>query len=492
MTGREDDRRIREIVVAGSGLVGFCAAAMLKRKIPGATVTVVGAAPTDALSERLHATLPSIVGFNADLGIDEAQILLGTGAAFRLGSLFDGWADKHPSYVHAYGEVGRPMGVAQFHHHWVRMARTGEAAPFDSHSPAAMFGRGGRFVHPQGDENSPLSSFEYGLAIDPARYRDLMRAFSRHLGVVERLAGIADVRLGDDGFVEALLLDDGSEASGHLFVDCTGPAALVRSKLDDRFEDWSRWLPCDRVIFATGPGSADPPTLDIVAAHGAGWGWQSVSRAATSRGLVYASTYLPEAQAGAMLAGEAVAFRPGRRSQPWFRNCVAIGDAAVTIDPLEWTNLHLAHSAIDRLITKMPDRDWSPVELWDFNRECAAEAERARDFAVLHYAVADRTEPFWRAAAAMTPPDSLAHSLTLFRERGRLPLYEEETFTRHSWTSVLLGQGVMPRRLDTLIDLVPPEQSAEAMAQIREGIAQMVPSLPTQGAYLRQLSGAPV
>lgn len=483
--------RITEFVVAGSGLVGYSAAALLKRRIPGATVTIVGAAPMDALSERVHATLPSMPGFLADLGIEEPQVLMGTGAAFRLGSLFEGWSGSRPAYVHAYGEVGKAMGVTPFHHHWVRMAQKGNAAPFDSHSPAAMLGRGGRFVHPQGDENSPLSTYEYGLTIDPARHRELMRAFARHLGVVERPAGVAEVRLAGDGFVAAVVLDDGSEIGGHLFIDCTGPRALVRAKLDDRFEDWSRWLPCDRAVFATGPGTADPPTLDMVAAHGAGWGWESLSRAAKSWGLVYASAHLPADEAAGMLpGGETLSFRPGRRSQPWFRNCVAVGDAAVVMDPLEWTGLHLAHSALDRLISKMPDRDWSPVELWDYNRECAAEAERARDFALLHYVAADRKEPFWRDVAAIAPPDSLAHTLSLFRERGRLPLYEEETFNRHSWTSVLLGQGVLPRRVDPLIDLVPPEQSDRAMAQIREGLAAMIPNLPTQGAYLRQLSGA--
>ncbi|MEZ0242333.1 MAG: tryptophan 7-halogenase, partial [Sphingomonas sp.] len=171
-----EDRRITEIVVAGSGLVGFSAAAMLKRKIPGATVTVVGTAPADALSERIHATLPSVVGFHADLGLEEAQVLMGTGAAFRLGTLFEGWSDKRPGYVHAYGEVGRSLGVTPFHHHWVRMAQEsaarGKPAPFDSHSPAAMLGRGGRFVHPQGDPDSPLSTYEYGLTIDPARHRE--------------------------------------------------------------------------------------------------------------------------------------------------------------------------------------------------------------------------------------------------------------------------------------------------------------------------------
>ena len=83
-------------------------------------------------------------------------------------------------------------------------------------------------------------------------------------------------------------------------------------------------------------------------------------------------------------------------------------------------------------------------------------------------------------------PPSLGHSLALFRERGRLPVYEEETFNRHSWTSVLLGQGVLPRRDDPVIDAIPADQTASAMAQMRENLAAMAASLPTNGAYLRQ------
>lgn len=490
---------IREIVVAGSGIVGLSAAALVARRVPHVTVTLVGGPPPpEALAERIGTTLPSAVGFHDDMGLDEAAVLA-SGASFRLGTLFEGWSAL-PPYVHAYGEYGRPFGTTSFHLHWVRAARSGKPAPFDAHSPAAMLGRAGRFVHPQGGGDSPLAGFEYGLNLDPVRYRELLRAFARHLGVRERPAAIADVRIaGETGFVEALLLDDGSEIAGQLFVDCTGPAALVRSRLDDRFEDWSRWMPCDRVLLAHGPGAADPPSLDRAVAHAAGWRWESACRAASSHGLVYASAHLSDSRAERVLRGAAavepseapVAFRPGRRSQPWLRNCVAIGDASVVIDPLEWTNLHLAHSALDRMISKMPDQDCSPVELWDYNRESAAEAERARDFVALHYLTADRPrDDFWRDAAAVEPPASLAHTLGLWRERGRLPVYEEETFSRHSWAAVLLGQGVIPRRADPVIDIFPPDQSDRAMAQIRENIAAMVPQLPTQGAYLRQLPQA--
>lgn len=499
MTG---DRRIRDIVVAGNGLVGLSAAALLKRRIPGAAVTVVGAPPgEDALAERIGSMLPSITAFHHDMGLDEADVLRMTGASFRLGTLFEGWSGAAPGYVHAYGEYGRKFGTTSFHLHWARQARGGAAAPFDSFAPAAVLARAGRFVHPQGDEGSPLASFEYGINIDPARYREMMRAYARRLGVAERAGAIAEVRIAaENGFVEALRLEDGSEIAGHLFVDCTGPAALVRAKLDDRFEDWGQWLPCDRAILAAGPGLADPPPLDRAVAHAAGWRWESASRANASHGLVYSSAHLSDAKAERMLRGASAAepgppvrIRQGRRSQPWFRNCVAIGDASVSIEPLEWANLHLAHSALDRLVAKMPDRDCAPVELWDYNRECAAEAERVRDFLVLHYVASDRRkDDFWRDAAAIPPPASLAHTLALFRERGRLPIYGEETFNRHSWAAVLLGQGVLPRRVDPLVEAFPPERTELAMAQLRTQLAAMAATLPTNGAYLRQLpTGAP-
>ena len=182
-----------------------------------------------------------------------------------------------------------------------------------------------------------------------------------------------------------------------------------------------------------------------------------------------------------------MALRQGRLAEPWLRNCVAVGDAAVAVEPLEWTNLHLAHDAIDRIVSMMPDRDCGTVEQWDYNRQANAEADRVRDFLILHYAASRRSEPFWRDAASAEPPASLAHTLALFRERGRLPFYEEETFSRDSWLAVLLGQGIIPRRTDPLIDAVAPAAADQAMARMRSAIEALVPTLPTQILYLQTL-----
>jgi tryptophan halogenase len=304
-----------------------------------------------------------------------------------------------------------------------------------------------------------------------------MRDYSLHLGVVERPGEVVGANLGGtDGFVEAVVLGDGAQINADLFVDCTGARALVHSQVADDFDDWGAWLLCDRVVVETDRTEADPPVLDEVAATAAGWTWRSSSPSATMNGSVFSSAHCADSDS-------AIPIRQGRLSEPWVRNCVAIGDAAVTVEPLEWTNLHLAHSQIDRLISMMPDAGFSPVELAEYNRQCNAEADRVRDFLCMHYVTARRTEPFWKDSSAVEPPPSLAHTLSLFAERGRLPYYEEETFARDSWLAVLLGQSLLPRRIDPLADSVTPEQAERALSSRHQPLAQAQPSY--RGTFLQ-------
>ena len=488
-------KQIRRIVVAGGGIAGWTAAATLRRRVPAVEVSILASPPPpDALSDRIGSTLPSAVQFHSDIGLDETDLLLRTGGGFRLGTSFEGWAEGRAPYIHSYGEYGRALGAAPFHHHWIRAS--GSAA-FDDHSPAAAMARHNRFVHPAPDPASPFSGFEYGLQLDPVRYRAYLRAYALHLGVSERAQGISGVELRSDGFIEGLRLGDGSRIEGDLFIDCTGPAAALHAPLSDGFEEWSAWLPCDRILFADGAPAADLPVLDRAVAIQAGWRWQAARPGATTHALIYSSAHLSDGKAERTLrsatAAEAaeppVQIRSGRRANPWLRNCVAIGDSAVSVEPLETPHLHLVHSALDRLVAMLPDRECAPVEIAEYNRQSTAEADRVRDFLILHYRTARRPkQDFWRAAASAEPPPSVAHTLELFAERGTLPFYEEETFPRDSWLSVLIGQGVIPRRTDPVADQIPVETAQAAMATLRDTIAATIPRLPTHSAYLQGLS----
>src|SRR5206468_10596708 len=173
----------------------------------------------------------------------------------------------------------------------------------------------------------------YGVHIGPPRYREMMGAFALDLGAAEIAGPISDVRLDGDGAIQSLQVG-GREVAADLYVDATGPDALLRSRLDDQWEDWSEWLRADRVLFAQSDSPAEPSLLDTATAVAGGWRWQAAAPGGMSQGMVYSSEHLTDAvalrilsESGSAIALEAVPIRQGRWSQPWLRNCVAIGDA---------------------------------------------------------------------------------------------------------------------------------------------------------------------
>ena len=471
---------IRSVVVGGGGITAWSAAAALKRGIPTLDVTVVSSPVTDdAIADRLPSTLPSIAGFHQDLGLTEADTVIRAQSGLRVGTIFDGWSLGLPPYVHAYGNYGTAVEGVPFHQLWLRARAANGAAPFDRFSLAAELGRLGRI----GSAAPTAPPIGYGLHLTLDRYLALMRDFALHLGVQEQACRGFETKVdSESGFVEMLTFDSGTTVAGDLFVDCTGPSASIRSALDDSFEDWSSWLPCDRLLIATGRSSDDAGLLDRVSATANGWRWQS----SFWRGAVYSSAHAKEAVAE---DGTEINIRQGCRHQPWLRNCVAIGDSAVTVEPLEWANLHLAHSQIDRLIAMMPGRDCAPVELAEYNRQCLDEARRVRDFLCMHYVTARRDEPFWKEASTIAPPQSLAHTLALFAERGRIPYYEEETFSRDSWVAVLLGQGFEPRQTEPLADMLSLEEIQGELDRHSDFIRGFVGAQPMYLDYMASLSG---
>ena len=224
-----DSRAIRCVVVVGGGIVGWSAAAALKRRLPSLSVTVVDIVPSaNAVAERIICTLPSIVEFHRDLGLSDADTVVRAGSGYRLGTRFAGWAEA--DYVHSYGSYGTALGSVPFHQHWLRAANTSAAAPFDSFSVAAAIARNGRFASPEAVARAGLGTIGYGLHIDPPRYREMMHAFALHLGVADIAGPVSDVRLDSDGSIESLQVG-GREVAADLYVDATGPAALLRSRI---------------------------------------------------------------------------------------------------------------------------------------------------------------------------------------------------------------------------------------------------------------------
>ncbi len=480
---------IASIAVLGAGIVGLSAAIAFARALPGLAVTLIQT-PDDpaALADRMPGTLSSIADFHDRIGLGERD-LLAAGATHRLGTRLSDWSADGTPFVVAHGERGGAVASGAFHQHWLNARRAGKVAAFDAFSVPAVLAAADRFVHPSDDPKSPVSGFGYALRLDPPRYRDLLRALARHIGIVAVPGAFAGIERSADGGVATLLLADGRRVVADLYLDCSGPAAPLRSALDTQWDDWRPWLPVDRLLLGTAAVRPPTPTDDLVAVP-AGWRIAYPLRDRTLVGLAYAQAQTPDSSARRILpAGETVVpLSPGARPAPWLHNVVALGDAAVVLDPLADGNLHLAHAAILRAIELLPGRDCAPTELAEYNQRSHRQAARVRDYQAAHYLPTGRTRgPFWKTAARLNRSDSLAHTLEQFAHRGRLPFYEDESFDKDDWHGLLLGLGLIPRVPDPIASAADPAAIADALRRMADATAAVPPRLPAYPTYLAQL-----
>lgn len=462
------DRAIRSVAILGGGITGLSAAAAFARALPQLAITVIDTPPDPAaLADRLPGSTSSIHRLHASIGLDEQALVRAGAAVPRLGLRFENWPAGSATWYHVHGEHGAPAGNVAFHQLWARARREGRAEAWHLYAAAGVLAQARKFVHPQ--PNTPLGSFDYALRLEPDRYRDLLAALTDRLRVTRLSGAFGSAELREGGSVAALVLADGRRIEADLYLDASGAAAPLAAAVACGFEDWGAALPYDRVEIGEAPPAAADPN-DTITGGVQGWQFAAPLPGKTVLGRVHAD---PNASA--------IAIRPGRRREPWVRNVLALGDAAIALDPLHWPNLHLAHSGIARAIELLPGRDCDPVETAEYNRRAREEAERMRDFQALHYL---------RSGAQVDIPQSLARMLEQFERRGRFVHRDEDSLPEEIWISALLGLGVLPRAIDPLAAAVNPDAAAAGIAEMRAGLAQLPKRLPPFADYLARC-GAP-
>lgn len=502
----ERPRAIRSVLILGGGLTGLSAAAAFASALPRVRLTLVETPPDPAaLADRMPGSLPEIHRFHQSIGLGEAELVGSGGATHRLGTRFENWSASGAPWIHVHGDHGAPYGPVPFHQLWIAARRAKRAAPFHLYAAAGALAEGGRFVHPRHEAGSLLSTFDYAFRVESQRYAPLLEARTGRR--LTRARGeVGGIQRREDGGVVALLLKDGRRFEADLYLDCAGPSAPLLGLLDESFEHWGEWLPCDRLLLGETRQALPPASIDLAAATGIGWRWEAPGAGRTFAGLAYASALTTEARARRLFAAEVkadeadvAAIRPGRRPRPWVRNVVALGDAATAVDPLEAVNLHLAQSGIMRALELLPGRDCHPFELAEYNRRTEQETLRIRDILALHYLRSGRAlGDFWRTLARRRLPDSLAHSLHQWTRRGRLPFHEEESFTRDSWFAILFGLGLLPDHVEPAARLDERDAAFVALQRFGERVQAETEDAPIYADYLtrtfpssrNQISGA--
>ncbi len=472
------------------------AAALARVLGPRLTITLVESAEIGIVGVG-EATIPAIGQFNKLLKIDENEFLRKTQGTFKLGIEFVDWWEKGHAYMHAFGPVGRDLAYVPFHNYWLRDEREGTAGSLWDYSLNFQAASQARFARLERIADTPLAGLTWAFHFDASLYAAYLSQLARSAGVRRVEGMISEVLLEPErGDVRALRLADGREIAGDLFIDCTGfRGLLIEGALHTGFEDWSRWLPCDRALAV--PSSNTSPLLPYTrsTALEAGWQWRIPLQHRTGNGHVYCSAQTTDERARELLLANLdapalaeprlIRFATGRRKLLWNRNVVCMGLASGFVEPLESTALHIIQVTIQRLILLFPHIGDCEERRREFNRASIAEYEYIRDFIILHYHANNRRgEPFWDACRRMSIPDSLRHKIELFRETAGIFCASEDLFQLTSWLQVLWGQGVRPRATHPFVEAVTPQDRAGYLRDLRGLIGQAARELPDHGEFI--------
>ncbi|RBP53198.1 tryptophan halogenase family protein [Arenicella xantha] len=494
---------INKVVIVGGGTAGWMTAAALSEVLSntGCEITLIESEQIGTVGVG-EATLPHLRFFNQRLGIDEPEFMRAVNATYKLGIEFANWGQKGDSYIHPFGDFGKPQNNIAFHHYWVKSHLHGNKTPIGDFSLPVVASQQAKFDFPAQDLNSLLSTFSFAYHIDAGLYAKYLREYSEQRGVTRKEGKVIGVNQdAETGFITSVEIDDGTQIEGQLFIDCSGfRGLLIEQALETGYEDWQHWLPCDRAVAipcAANPNQASIPYTRATADE-AGWRWRIPLQHRVGNGHVYCSDFMSDEQAERTLRtnleGEPerdanfLRFTTGRRKKMWNKNCVAIGLSAGFLEPLESTGIHLIQLAIMKLIEFFPDQSIDPAFSDEFNRVMQMEIERIKDFLILHYNATERDDTeFWNYVRTMSLPDELQRKMELFERTGHVVKYQEGLFLEPSWIAVYLGQRKIPRAYDPRLDALSIDQLDAQLEKLKQSIVRAVNGMPSHSQAIKQI-----
>lgn len=501
---------IRQIAIVGGGTAGWLSACVLAARHPWLQVTLVEAPdiPTIGVGEG---TWPTMRETLAAIGIPEAEFLTECDAAFKQGSRFDGWVSgaDGDSYYHPF--TLPPAG--QMRDLLAAWAAQDGDQPFAAAMTAQAAVSAASLAPRQRAMPDYAGALNYAYHLDAGKFAALLaRHATQRLGVRRIAAKVVAVRGAEGGDIAALELEGGTNLAADLFVDCSGQAALlIDGHCGAEWIDRSDVSFNDRALAVQVPTAPDSAVASVTigTAHEAGWLWDIALPTRRGIGCVYSARHLSDERADAILrdyvrravtGSDAAAltprllkFRTGHRARFWQGNCVAIGLSAGFIEPLEASAIVMIELSLRALADALPmSRQAMEVHARRFNECFRYRWDRIVEFLKLHYALSQRSEPYWLAQrAADTIPPRLAENLRLWADQPPAPRDFpdfEEIFPAASQQYVLYGMSGAPQGIATTAST---PAAAARLAEVRERSRTMLAGLPGNRTYLGALAPTP-
>lgn len=449
------------IVVLGGGTAGWMAANLLIDQLAKwrINITLIESSniPTVGVGEG---STPYLKEFFETLGIEENEWMPACNATFKCGIRFPDWSTKmnQSSYFHPfYGDFDGQFAQTFFDACNSKRRGQPEATNPDHYFLNYQLARQNKA--PKSENRN--DNLNYGYHFDSALLAKFLKQHAIKNGVRHIDDNVENVYLDKLGNIAVLATQNFGPIRGEYFIDCSGfRGLLIQQTLGEKLTSYEDFLYCDRAIaLPSSHQNSDIPSETISRGMNAGWMWNIPLANRLGNGYVYSSRHLDKQTAEKELRdalnlapdmGDALhlSWTPGRITQHWKKNCIAVGLSQGFLEPLEAPMLFIIQRTIEGFIEHFINGGFSDKLKDKFNQELNIIFDGTRDYLQAHYKLNSRSDnPFWidsRLNSNMSKP--LSDILAAWLDKGNFDevLAEHQhslAYLKTSWYCLLAGHG---------------------------------------------------
>ena len=451
-------KQIKNLVIVGGGSAAWLAAAYFKHNFNYFNITVVDKEIGTPVGVG-EGTLMNFSLFLENCGFDRREWMPEIDATCKAGILFPGWVTEENTVWHPFMmNVNTELEIS-LHDLWSRNQhldfKQSGVAFYDS-----------AVKHDRVD----IINTRYAYHIDAGKLVTYIQ--EKLQDRVEFIKSeMISINRRSDNSIASIMLKDGQQIEGDLFLDCTGFRGLLNDRPDRN--DLTGRLICDTAVAGHIPYEDKNKELHpyvISEAIDCGWVWNIPVGSRIGSGLVFNRSITDPEDAKKRFCEywnyrimpdslKVIDWTPFYNNNIWHENVVSIGLAAGFIEPLESTGLALITEGIFQLGRRLTDFTWTQYDTEIYNNTMKCFFEESIDFVSMHYTKTERTEPFWQAVKKTITVsekqkfyiDWLANPSKSMPQGGK----DNNFFTAPNWSTWLIQMGypVAPRDFGNLNDV---------------------------------------